>query len=186
MNFSMRSVPSERAILNSKWPLEITDIGKKRHFPPPKKQVEVVGSLGVYLNIFDIYIYIYLYMSFYISSSMHRWRHCSACSKQGQDGPQSKHGTEKRAAAKREHLESVGIFLKICPEKWPARQELLLHLQRSFNNRMPDWVSQKLKKLEKSKSQDHKNYHNTQAFLFEAPALLFIPGWEVFISQLET
>lgn len=77
-------------------------------------------------------------MSFYISSSMHRWRHCSACSKQGQDGPQSKHGTEKRAAAKREHLESVGIFLKICPEKWPARQELLLHLQRSFNNRMPD------------------------------------------------
>ena len=64
-------------------------------------------------------------------------------------------------------------------------------LQRSFNIIQQSHAGLSVaiffkQKLEKSKSQDHKNYHNTQAFLFEASALLFIPGWEVFISQLET
>ena len=118
---------------------------------------------------------------------MHRWRHCSACSKQGQDGPQSKHGTEKRAARQGgstwNPLESSSKFAlrnglrgRNCCYTYKGHSTIACRTEFRKNKR----------KLEKSKSQDHKNYHNTKAFLFEAPALLFIPGWEVFISQLET
>ena len=114
---------------------------KKRHFPPSKKQVEVVGSLGVYLNIFEREIYIYIY---YIYVFLHFIINAPLAALLSLQQARPRRPTveawhrETCSAARREHLESVGIFLKICPEKWPARQELLLHLQRSFNNCMPD------------------------------------------------
>ena len=138
---STGSVPSGRATLNGNQTLEITNIGRKQHFTTTKEPSWGSWFLGCTFNI--------------CHSTFHQ-RTVGGAAQPAASKAKTAHSRSMAATCAGEHLESVGIFLKICPEKWPAWQELLLfgalNKCRSFRiDGMPDWGVSQREKLEKSR-----------------------------------